>query len=103
MKDKIALANELLSLTKEIETHLGKSDLAFAKENEPRRMELAKHIFSTDVSEEQSPEIHKIIIEVLEINTRLQKFANNAKQEVAQMSRQVKKSQKATSAYQAHK
>lgn len=103
MKDKIALANELLSLTKEVETHLEKSDLAFAKENEPRRMEIAKQIFSSEVLEKDSPEIHKIINEVLEINTRLQKFANNAKQEVAQMSRQVKKSQKATTAYQAHK
>ncbi len=103
MKNKINIAKELLSLTKEIEAHLEKSDLAFAKENEPMRMELAKQIFSTEVLEKDSPEIHKIITEVLEINARLQKFANNAKQEVAQMSRQVKKSQKATSAYQAHK
>ncbi len=103
MKNKINIAKELLSLTKEIEAHLEKSDLAFAIENESKRMELAKQVFSSEVSEEDSPEIHQIITEVLEINSRLQKFANNAKQEVAQMSRQVKKSQKATSAYQAHK
>lgn len=103
MKDKIKTANELLSLTKEIEAHLEKSDLAFAKDNEARRMDLAKQIFSTEVSEKESPEIHKIISEVLEINVRLEKFAKNAKQEIAQMSRKIKKSQKATSAYQAHK
>lgn len=103
MKDKIKTANELLSLTKEIEAHLEKSDLAFAKDNEARRMDLAKQIFSTEVSEKESSEIHKIISEVLEINVRLEKFAKNAKQEIAQMSRKIKKSQKATSAYQAHK
>ncbi len=100
---KVQIAQELLSLTKEIEAHLLKSDIAFAKENEPKRMELAKQIFSTEVSEDDAPEIHKIISEVLEINSRLQQFATDAKNEVANLSKQIKTSRKVTNAYAAHK
>ena len=101
--NKIKTAQELLSLTLEIEAHLLKSDIAFAKDNEPKRMELAKQIFSTEVSEDDAPEIHKIITEVLEINSRLQQFATDAKNEVANLSKQIKTSRKVTNAYQAHK
>ncbi|THB69806.1 MAG: flagellar protein FliT [Gammaproteobacteria bacterium] len=100
---KIKTAQELLSLTLEIEAHLLKSDIAFAKDNEAKRMELAKQVFSTPVSEDEAQEIHKIITEVLEINSRLQQFASDAKDEVAKLSKQIKQSRKVTNAYEAHK
>ena len=102
-KDKIQLANELLSLTKEIEAHLEKSDVAFAKDNEPKRMQLAQEIFSSDVLESDSEEIHKILSEVLEVNSRLQKFAKSARDEVVHMSNQIKKAKKGASIYQEHR
>ncbi len=101
--NKIDLANELLTLTKEIEAHLEKSDLAYATENEQRRMELAKQVFSDELTEEESPKIIEIINEVLEVNTRLQNYAKKAKDQVANMSRDIRKAKKAKSAYQDHR
>lgn len=100
MSDKISLANELLSLSLEIEARLAESDLTFAKNNEPKRMELAKKIFSTEIAKEDTEEVHKIITQVLEINSRLENFAINAKSEVAKLSKNIKFAKKAQNAYQ---
>lgn len=100
MSHKTQLAQQLLSLTLEIEAHLAESDLSFAKDNEPKRMALAKEIFTSDISEEESEELKKIISDVLEVNSRLEKFANEAKNEVAKLSKNIKFAQKATTAYQ---
>lgn len=99
MANKLEIANQLLLLSTQIESRLADSDIAYAIEHESERMALAREIFSSKVDDKDQPQLQAIICEVLEINSRLQVFANKTKDEISKLCRQNKQARKATNAY----